>query len=61
MTVKNLITELSNGAFIGNIDTVKKVVDEFLEIETQKDQIDYAKKVADAQNNINKIQLGVCR
>lgn len=38
MTVKNLITELSNGAFIGNIDTVKKVVDEFLEIETQKDQ-----------------------
>ena len=30
MEIKKLLTKLSNGAFIGNVDTVKEVVDEFL-------------------------------
>lgn len=38
MELKNLVTNLSNGAFIGNIDTVKNTVDEFLMLETEKDK-----------------------
>jgi len=38
MAIKNLLTTLSNGAFIGNIDTIKNAVDEFLNIKTEKDQ-----------------------
>lgn len=38
MDVKHLIAKLSNGAFIGNVDTVKETVDEFLGYKTEKDQ-----------------------
>ena len=38
MEIKELIAKLSNGAFIGNIDTVKEAVDEFLGFKTEKDQ-----------------------
>lgn len=38
MELKKLLTGLSNGAFIGNIDTVKPIVDEFLGLETKKDK-----------------------
>ena len=38
MEIKKLLTKLSNGAFIGNVDTVKEVVDEFLGFKTEKDQ-----------------------
>ena len=36
MTIENLVTELSNGAFIGNVDTVKNTVDEFLNLKTDE-------------------------
>lgn len=38
MEIKKLLIKLSNGAFIGNVDTVKEVVDEFLGFKTEKDQ-----------------------
>ena len=38
MDIKNLIGKLSNGAFIGNVDTIKETIDEFLGFKTEKDQ-----------------------
>ena len=38
MDIKKLLTKLSNGAFIGNVDTVKETVDEFLGFKTEKDK-----------------------
>lgn len=37
MEIKNLVTNLSNNCFIGNVDTVKDTVDEFLGVKTIKD------------------------